>query len=288
MDKPMNHPNRSRTAVIVGALITGWGLGSSPGPVAATDLPPVLVVVESASLRTNTLLEEMIGTNLAPHDQPDRRPSVSKPSPADHSLTTPIIVVYPDGRTSQHPLLLQEELMMRQVVAPDHSLGPRTPTIILQYGERRLEMPLALPSPFIFDPAHGILVFDVPTLTPSETYTLTSYLLTAGEPTSQPLPPVDRPGPSLTGGPEPTAELLGFVRSLARKPDLWIFAVIGPALAVLGLMRRFRSNKSSKGRKSEKADPVASSGGGVPDDQEPAGAMVPECTENLPARRSAA
>lgn len=290
----MNQTNRSRTVVFVGMLIAGWSAGSFPNSVAATDLPDVLVVVESANPRTNTLLEDMIGAELGPQESSDRRPSVSKPSATDRPLSTPIIV-RPDGRTSQRSTLLREELMVQEVMTPDHSLGPRTPIITLEYGQRRLEVPLALQPPFIFDPAHGILVFDVLTLTPSETDAFASQLVTRVEPAGRPLPPIDMPGPSLTAGPESVAGLVGFIKSLAHNPDLGAFAVIGPAMAALGLLRRLRSDKARSVKQSEKPSSSVSSGGALAstptpasEDQAPAGVMAPECTGNLPVRRSAA
>ncbi len=274
-------------------LVAGMSWLFESAHVSATELEVPFVVAESAGPRANTLLEDMIGPERRGSDGQESRAPVSDSVLATRPFSAPI-VVRPDGRSGQRSPMLHEELMMQEVLSPYAGLRPTPPSITLEYGERRIEVPLALPAPFIFDPAHGIFVFDLAALTPSETYAFTSYLVTRQDPPSRPLPSINNPGPSLTGGPDAISGLVAFIKSLANNPDLGLFAVIGPGLAALGLLRRFRSEQSRPRKPAEPKKPeVAPSRAVAPvtppeQDQNPPGATAPEWTEKLPARRSAA
>lgn len=282
----------SRTAVIVGMLVTGGSLASVPAPVSAMDMQDPLVVAESSIPRANTLLEDVIGSDRMPQES---RPEVPRASSEERPLRTPIIV-RPDGRPVRRAgIYYVEELVMEDVIEPANSLGQPAKSIMLQYGERSYDVPLGLPSPFIFDPARGILVLDAQNLLPKDIQALDREFITMREPAGQPLPPVNRPGQSLNGAPEPVAGLFGFIKALVVNPDLGIFAVIGPGLAALGLLRRLRSEQPGTRKRSEAQTTVDPASRALvpmpqsePDDREPLRATEPECTEKLPARRSAA
>ena len=290
----MNGITRSGLVLVACGLVAGMSGLFQPDCASATELEATFVVAESAGPRANTLLEDMISPERRGSDGQESRAPVSDSVLATRPFSAPI-VVRPDGRSGQRSPMLHEELMMQEVLSPYAGLRPTPPSITLEYGERRIEVPLALPAPFIFDPAHGIFVFDLATLTPSETYAFTSYLVTRQDPPSRPLPSINNPGPSLTGGPDAISGLVAFIKSLANNPDLGLFAVIGPGLAALGLVRRFRSEQSHQRKPVESKKPEgAPSRAVVPvtpqpeQDHNPPGTMAPECTENLPARRSAA
>jgi hypothetical protein len=276
-----------RRGALIGLLLVG------ANPVQAMEQPERFVVAESAEPRERPFLEELIGPEPGSQNQPERRSSLLPKSPLpDHSLAAPL-VVRPSGRVNPGAFWLREELMIREPLVRDANTGSPLLLKTLDDAERSIEVPLAFPAPFIFDPARGILVFDVLTLTPTETHVFASSLVTSGEPPSRPLPSVDEAGPSITSAPDSVAGLLSFMKSFAPTPELGSVAVIVPALAALGLLHRLRSDKAVPDRKREKprssvASAGASAGHPAPDEKAPSGPIMPECTEKLPAVRSAA
>ncbi|TKB73568.1 MAG: hypothetical protein E8D45_08870 [Nitrospira sp.] len=285
----------SRTGFVAGVTLAGWCLLWTGTRAAAVELPTTIVVAESTVSRPNTLLEDVIGAVPAPPDRHQDRPSAPGSPDQHYPLSSPI-VVGTDIRPSRVSSPLMGDLAVREMISGNYLLGLSTRFVQLVEGEKTYEVNLAVPTPFLFDPARGILVFDVMSLSQAELSAVYATLLTPDDSIDRPLPPVDAPGPVLNGPPDRVGAVLHFAKRLMNNPELGFFAVLGSGLAGLALVQRFRSGRQEpeKRQDSRPASTATSDASYRPKDfnasaaQEGRGEIAPERMENVPARRSAA
>lgn len=285
----------SRTGFVAGMALAGWCLLWPGTRAGAVELPTPIVVTESTVSRPNTLLEDVIGAVPAPPDRHQNRPSAPGSPDQKYPLSAPI-VVGPDVRPSRVSGPLTEDLAVREMISSNYLLGLSTRFVQLVDREKTYEVNLAVPTPFLFDPARGILVFDVMSLSQAELSAVYATLLRPADSIDRPLPPVDEPGPVLNGPPDRVGVVLHLAKRLMNNPELGFFAVLGSGLAGLALIQRFRSGQQEP-EKRQDSRPASMATSDTSDSlkdlnasaaQEDRGEMEPECTENVPARRSAA
>ena len=285
----------SRTGFVAGVTLAGWCLLWTGTRAAAVELPTTIVVAESTVSRPNTLLEDVIGAVPAPPDRRQDRPGAPGSPDETFPLSSPIVVGH-DLRPSRVSSLSKGDLAVQEMISGNYRLGQSTRFAQLMEREKTYEVNLAVPTPFLFDPARGILVFDVMSLSQAELSAVSATLLTSDDSIDRPLLPVDAPGPGLNGPPDRVGAALHFAQRLMNNPEMGFFAVLGSGLAGVALVQRFRSGRQEpeKRQDSRPASTATSEASYRPKDlnasatQEGRGEIEPECMENIPIRRSAA